>query len=93
VGRADHLPGQAESLARGEEREVGGRVVEERREPADRPEELPRLADAQLAAARVEQFERGDHGEEGAEEEHRHVHHRLRGELVDPADRPGRAPE
>ena len=44
-----------------EEHQVGGRVVEERRQRACRPEVLPRLGDAEFAASNAQDVERRDH--------------------------------
>ena len=75
AGTPRDLRGQAQPLAEGQEREIGRRVVEERRERPRRPEELPRRADAQLASALPQQVERGDHGDEDPGEEHGDLHH------------------
>ena len=91
--RLGHSFGLAQPLGEREEGHVGGGVVQEGRQDPRRPEELPRRLHTQLAPARPQQLESGDHGQEDPEEEYGHLHHRARGEAVRAADRGGRTPE
>ena len=90
---SDDLIGAAEALAEREEGEVGRRVVEERRDHPGDPEELPRLAHAELGAARAEELERRQHRDEDAEEQRGDLGDRAPAELVGRPHVAGRPPE
>jgi len=64
------------------EREVCRRVVEEARQRARRPEELPGLGEPELVAARLQDGEGRDHRGEDPGEDDRHLLDRGPGELV-----------